>query len=60
MSETRAIHGAVAIVTHQEKIERLREEIRVKLDQIEILKAEQQQEPSAAEEIIGVLMRDKP
>ena len=57
----RPIHPAVAIITHQEKIERLREEIRVKLDQIEILKAEQAQgEPTADQEIMAVLMRDKP
>ena len=59
MNGTRAIHPAVAIISHQKRIERLREEIRTKLDQIEILKAEQG-EPTAASEIMAVLMRDKP
>ena len=57
---TAPMHAAARIISHQERIDRLRDEIRVKLDQIEILKAEQQQEPTAASEIIAVLMRDKP
>ena len=40
MITSRAIHGAVAIVTHQEKIERLEQEIKVKEDQIRVLKWE--------------------
>ena len=56
---TAPMHAAARIISHQERIDRLRDEIRVKLDQIEILKAEQS-EPTAEQEIIAVLMRERP
>ena len=37
---SRPVHPAVAIVTHQEKIERLEQEIKVKEDQIRVLRWE--------------------